>query len=168
MNSKRALAYGTALLIAMLPGFATADIAVRGATPSRAPTIVGTWQVEVTVRANAMDCTTSPPVGFGPNPFPALHTFHVGGTFSETGSRSAPSNRSPGHGVWKRVGVRNFESRHTFQGFDANGLLATNMDIMSEMTLSTDGENFTGISRLAFSDPNGKTVPTIEGVRYTL
>ena len=171
MKTILALACGAMLGIAVLTGSATADVTDRNATAPKAASIVGTWQVEVTVRANATDCTTSPPVGFGPNPFPALHTFHVGGTMSETGSRSAPSNRSPGHGVWKRTGVRDFESRHTFQGFDANGLLSTNMDIRSEITLSSDGETFTGVSRLAFSDISGNTVPfcaTLEGARFTL
>ena len=171
MKTQLAFACCAAIGIAMLAGGAAATVPDRGVMPPRAATIVGTWQVEVTVRANAADCTTAPPVGFGPNPFPALNTFHLGGTLSETGSRSPPSNRSPGLGVWKRTGVRDFEARYTFQGFDPNGLLASNMDVRSEITLSADGETFTGISRLAFSDISGNTVPfcaTIEGVRFAL
>lgn len=171
MKTKLALACSAALGIAMLTGAVSADDTNRGVTPPGAASIVGTWQVEVTVRANAADCTTSPPVGFGPNPFPSLNTFHLGGTMSETGSRSAPSSRSPGHGVWQRTGARDFAARYTFQGFDANGLLATNMDIRSEIALSADGQTFSGVSRLAFSDISGNTVPfcaTLEGVRFSL
>lgn len=171
MNTKIALACSAMLGIAALAGSAAADVTNRAVITPKAASIVGTWQVEVTVRANAADCTTSPPVGFGPNPFPSLNTFHLGGTMSETGSRSAPSNRSPGHGVWQRTGARDFSARYTFQGFDANGLLATNMDIRSEITLAADGQTFTGVSRLAFSDISGNTVPfcaTLEGARFTL
>jgi hypothetical protein len=133
--------------------------------------IVGAWQVEVTVRFNAEDCTTSPPVPFGPNPFPSLNTFHEGGTFSETGSRSPPSVRGPGHGIWKRTGKKTFVVRNLFQGYDPNGLLASNMDMRSEVTLSEDGSTFSGITRLFFSDISGNVNPfcaTMEGVRVTL
>ena len=135
------------------------------------PTIVGTWQVEVTVRVHAADCTTAAPVPFGPNPFPSLNTFHRGGTVSETGSRSPPSLRGPGHGVWKRTGTQTFSSRFTFQGFDANGFLATNMDVRSDYTVSADGGTLEGVSRLQFSDVSGNVVPfcaTLQGVRFSI
>jgi len=138
---------------------------------THARAIIGTWQVEVTVRFNEPDCTTAAPVPFGPNPFPSLNTFHLGGTLSETGSRSPPSMRSPGHGVWERTGHRTYDARYTFQGFDENGFLATNMDIRSALKLSADGETFTGVSRLLFSDISGNEVPfcaTLSGVRFSL
>ena len=134
-------------------------------------TIIGTWQVEVTVRFNEPDCTLASPVPFGPNPFPSLNTFHLGGTLSETGSRSPPSMRSPGHGVWERTGHRTYDARYTFQGFDANGFLATNMDIRSAIKLSADGKSFEGVSRLLFSDISGNETPfcaTLSGVRFSL
>ena len=145
-----------------LPG--DGGLAIRGA-------LVGAWQVEVTVRRDAPDCTVSTPVPFGPNPFPSLNTFHAGGTMSETGSRSSPAMRSPGHGVWQRTGHRTYETRYTFQGFDANGLLATNMDIRSAITLARDSQTFTGVGRLLFSDISGNVQPfcaTLEGVRFSL
>lgn len=133
--------------------------------------LVGAWEVEVTVREDATDCTTSPEVTFGVNPFPALNTFHEDGTMSETGSRSPPSMRSPGHGVWERVRRSTYESRNKFQGFDADGLLVTNMDMRSRIKLSRDGTSFTGVSRLQFSIVGGPTLPfcaTLAGVRITL
>ncbi len=133
--------------------------------------IIGAWNVEVTVRQNGPDCTATPMVPFGPNPFPALNTFHKGGTVSETGSRSPPSARSPGHGVWKRIGGRDFQSRYTFQLFDANGFLANLMDIRTDIRLSRDGQSFSGVSRLEFTDISGNTqhfCATMEAVRFTL
>lgn len=133
--------------------------------------LVGAWEVEVTVRQDAADCTASPAVTFGVNPFPALNTFHEDGTMSETGSRSSPAMRSPGHGVWERIRRNTYDARNKFQGFDANGFLANNMDMRSRIKLSSDGMSFTAVSRLQFSLVGGPTLPfcaTMEGVRITL
>lgn len=133
--------------------------------------IVGAWQVEVTLRMDATDCTTSELVTFPPNPFPSLNTFHEGGTMSETGSRSPPSMRSPGHGIWKKLGSYSYTARNTFQSFDANGLLAADMDFRSDIALSRDGSRFTGVSRLTRVDISGNVLlfcATIEGVRFDL
>lgn len=134
--------------------------------------IVGSWEVTVTVRQHDEDCANATPLGgTSPNPFPALNTYHKGGTLSETGSRSPPSMRSPGHGIWERTGRDTFASRMRFQGFDVNGLLFTNMDIRSDITLARDGMTFSAVSRFAFSFVDGPTLPfcaTMEGVRITL
>lgn len=155
----------------LLNGRAVADPGRPDGWPPALPSIIGTWQVEVTVRADAPDCTTAPPVPFGVNPFPSLNTFHAGGTMSETGSRSPPSMRSPGHGVWQPSGRNTYDARYTFQGFDANGFLVTNMDIRSAITVSPDGDTLQGVSRFQFSFVGGITLPfcaTLEGVRFSL
>jgi len=171
MNKIALLGCSIAIGALLVAGGALADAGQNDRWPSEQPTIVGAWQVEVTVRFDAPDCTTAAPVPFGPNPFPSLNTYHAGGTVSETGSRSAPSMRSPGHGVWQRTGGRTYDARYTFQGFDANGFLATNMDIRSAITLSADGGAFKGVSRLRFSDISGNVMPfcaTLEAVRFSL
>jgi len=153
-----------------IPGLASADDNEYDMWRNRV-SIVGVWQVEFTVRVNAPDCTTAVPVPFGPNPFPSLNTYHDDGTVSETGSRSPPSARSPGHGVWERTGRKKYQARYTFQGFDANGFLATNMDIRSEIRMSADGNTFEAVARLARSDISGNVTPfcaTLEGVRFEL
>jgi len=163
---------GIALSVILTTSGAFADNGEHGWNPAQhSRTIIGAWEVEVTVRFDAPECTTSPPVPFGPNPFPSLNTFHLGGTMSETGSRSPPSARSPGHGVWERTGHRTYDARYTFQGFDANGFLATNMDVRSAIKLSADGNTFTGVSRLLFGDISGNATPfcaTLNGVRFSL
>jgi hypothetical protein len=162
---------GIAVGVALATAGSSADASQNDPQPRERATIVGAWQVEVTVRFDAPDCTTATPVPFGPNPFPSLNTFHFGGTISETGSRSPPSMRSPGHGVWRHVNGKSYEARYTFQGFDANGFLATNMDIRSDITLAQDGETFAGVSRFQFSDASGNVTPfcaTLEGVRFSL
>ena len=139
--------------------------------PAAANSLVGAWEVEVTVREPVADCSTAAPVGFGPNPFPALNTFHQGGTVSETGSRWPPSNRSPGHGVWERIAGRDYAARVEFQIFDDNGFLSYFMDVRSEIRLARDGHTFSATGRLLFTDTSGNTVPfchSMEGVRITL
>lgn len=165
------LSSGMVASAVLLTGGAAANSGRHDGWPPALPSIVGTWQVQVTVRVNAEDCTNAAPVPFGPNPFPSLNTFHVGGTMSETGSRSPPSLRSPGHGVWQPSGKGTYDARYTFQGFDTNGFLATNMDIRSAITVSPDGNTFNGVSRFQFSFVDGVTVPfcaTLEGVRFSL
>lgn len=135
------------------------------------PSIVGTWQVEVTIRQNGADCSITEPVPFGINPFPGLHTYHAGGTMSETGSRSPPSRRSAGHGVWKRSGFNMYTSRLTFQGFDANGLLFNNLDFHTVIDLASDGKSFTSVARLLVIDVSDNRLEfcaTSEGVRFSL
>ena len=160
-----ACSVAAALMVAATPTLAGDDPLASG------PSIVGAWEVVMTVRQNAADCATAEPVPFGPNPFPALYTFHEGGTVSETGSRSPPSNRSPGHGIWQREKQRDFVVRVKFQLFDANGLLSNFMDIRPVVSLSKDGSTFRAVGRLLFSDVSGNAMPfchTLEGTRITL
>jgi hypothetical protein len=133
--------------------------------------IEGAWQVEVTVRLPAEDCTTSPPVPVGPNPFPSFDTFHEGGTMNEHGSRSSPARRSPGFGVWERTGYRKFAYRDIFHSFDADGLLFATMDITSDLKLSKNGDTFTGVSRFVRTEVSGIVrhfCATMSGERITL
>lgn len=170
MKKLNLLALSGALSISLLSGSSLASGDDR-AQWRHLDTIVGAWQVEFTLRVDAPDCTTAELVTFPPNPFPALSTFHEGGTVSETGSRSPPSMRSPGHGVWKQIGRNRYQARYTFQSFDANGLLVADMDISSNLKLSRDGSRFNGVSRLTRTDLSGNVFPfcvTLKGVRYDL
>lgn len=167
MNTRPGLITGVAVIAMLTSSLAGADDSQRWPWSS----LVGAWEVEVTVREDAADCTTSPPVTTGVNPFPSFNTFHEDGTMSETGSRSPPSMRSPGHGVWERTGRLAYVARHKFQGFDATGQLFSNMDVRANIRLARNGLSFTGHSRLNFSIVNGPTLPfcaTLSGTRITL
>lgn len=133
--------------------------------------IVGTWQVEVTIRQNGPDCSITNPVSFGINPFTGLHTYNAGGTMTETGSRSPPSRRSAGFGIWKRTGGNSYDARWTFQGYDEVGLLVNSLDFRSDIDLASDGRSFTSVSRLLVQPVNGESVEfcvTSEGLRFSL
>jgi len=132
----------------------------------------GAWQVETTVRVDAEDCTTAalvPPPA--PNPFPSFNMFHEGGTMTEHGSRSPPSSRSPGFGVWERIGRDKYAYREMFHSFDADGILIATMDIRSVVTLSKHGDTFTGVSRFVRKETSGNVrnfCATHSGERITL
>lgn len=167
MKRTTAIICGMLAAVWLLAGTASADTVLRRPGHS----IIGAWDVEITVRFDSPDCTTAPMVPFGVNPFPGLQTFHVGGTVSETGSRSPPSTRSPGHGVWRRVGPDDFVARYTFQLFDPNGFLLNIMDISNDIRLAHDGDSFSGVSRLRMTDVSGNTLKfcaTMEAERITI
>lgn len=158
--------------LAMALGAATA-----GAHDARVDRLVhrhsiqGVWEVTVTLRLPAPDCTTAALVGVGPNPFKSLNTFHMGGTMSEWGTRSPPSTRGPGQGVWKRTGDDTFAFRLMFHSFDSNGFFANTMDMRSDVELAGDGQSFTGVSRFVFTDLSGNarnSCATLAGSRVTL
>jgi hypothetical protein len=134
-----------------------------------APSLVGTWQFEMTVRNNAPDCTTSEPIAFGPNPFPALISYHEGGTLNEFASRTSPAVRSTGFGSWKQTGSNRYKERHTFMEFDPNGLLWRTMVIESNIRLSKNGNAYDAVMRLELTDISGNVVnfcATAEAVRF--
>ncbi len=135
------------------------------------PQLEGAWQVVVTLRVDSPDCTTAAVVGVGPNPFPTFNTFHRGGTMSEFGTRSPPSTRTSGHGVWNRTGFRSFEYRTVFFSFDGNGLLAASMDVRADLKLAQQGDTFEGVSRLVRTDLSGNELrfcATLSGERILL
>ena len=130
-------------------------------------TIEGAWEVTTTVRLPADDCRTSPPVPVGLNPFASFNSFHEGGTMSETGTRSPPSDRTPGHGVWERIGDNRFGYRVMFHSF-RDGALDALMDIRTRVKLSRNGETFTGVSRFVRTAVDGTVLnfcATMEGKR---
>ena len=90
---------------------------------------------------------------------------------SEFGTRSPPSNRTSGHGVWKRTGNRSFEYRSVFVSFDENGQLVANMDIRADLKLARNGKKFNGVSRLVRTDLSGNELhfcATLSGERISL
>jgi hypothetical protein len=84
-------------------GVILAALIAASITPAQAnsnnsgQSLVGTWNVQVTLR----NCDTGAPLG---PPFNSLVSFHQGGTVSEAAASLvfAPGQRTPGHGSWTR------------------------------------------------------------------
>jgi hypothetical protein len=154
------------IVLALASASVSAEDANGGA---HAPSLVGTWQIEMTVRLDAADCSTSELLPYPPNPFPGLISFHEGGTLSEYASRSPPSVRSSGFGSWKQVGKYRYKARRTFMEFDPNGLLWRTMVIESQIQLGKYGSKYKEVSRLEMTDVSGNVLnfcATIEGARF--
>ena len=134
-------------------------------------TIEGPWETVMTLRVSAPDCTTAAVYPFGTNPFASLYTFHEGGTLSEWGTRSPPSMRTSGQGLWKRTANDEFKYRLKFYSFDANGFMVARMEIASDLKLARDGLSLEGVSRLVRTDLSGNVqnfCATVVGTRMSL
>lgn len=166
------LAFAAAACLLLTSGAATAGDDHDYSWQDGRIALAGAWQTETTIRFPADDCTTSPMVPpFAPNPFPSFSTFHLGGTMNEHGSRSSPAMRSPGFGVWDRIGRRKYESRFKFHSFDENGLLAATMEFRTQLRVAKNGETFEGVSRLVRTDISGNVLTfcaTMTGERIVL
>ena len=146
------------------------DIATAGGG-KKFKTIEGAWEVQAVARWETEDCTSGEIVPFGPNPFRILQTFNKGGTMNDYAARTGPAERSTGFGTWEKSGKRTFTSHTMALGFDTNGLLSTNIDGRSDITLSDDGYSYSGISRIKLEDLSGNAVTiclTLEGARVPL
>ncbi len=99
--------------------------------------LVGAWSVDVAIGP----CSLPDPVAF----FSAYNTFHAGGTLSDA-NWAPPSSRGPGHGVWRYVGKRRYESTFRFFRYDnpqpsqASGV----QEVKVRITLDADGQGYTG------------------------
>jgi hypothetical protein len=142
MNKWTAALAGLSMAIAVTANAGDHDHSSRGGG------IEGVWLQQVTLR----DCATGAAMF---DPFPAINTFHVGGTMSEHGSRMPPSIRNSGQGVWKQVGRNRFTSRFIFQRFDLNGFYIGTQEVTRKMALSNDGVTLESTARTKIVDAGG-------------
>lgn len=133
MNRRSSLSL--ALLALLLAGTASAHGPGQGNAP--AERLVGAWKVDVAIGP----CNLPQPVNF----FSAYNTFHAGGTLSDFNWVS-PGLRSPGHGVWRHVDGRQYESRFQFFRYDqpAPATASGVQEARVRITLSRDGNSYTG------------------------
>lgn len=163
----------TLALIACTTGLGLMAIAaaVTADSDGNKRSIEGAWEMELVARFPTPDCTSGDPLPFGANPFPALYTYHKGGTMSEYGSRQPPSVRSAGHGVWEKSGSDQFASHVRFFEFDENGLLARKLDLNGALELTGSGDTLTGVTHLTITDISGNVFNfclTMDGNRIPL
>lgn len=128
-------------------------------------TLQGTWVVTVTQH----DCTSGTQIG---SPFLSLLTFNRGGTMTETTSSPMfyPSDRGPGHGVWRETG------RHKYQAssialITLNGALTSIQTITQTIEIGSDPDKFeTTKASVEFLTPGGTLIrsgcATASGARY--
>ena len=116
--------------------------------------IVGTWRVTVTLQ----DCQTHAPVA---DPFHALLTFGVGGTFGGSAANPAflPGQRSADFGVWSRKSGNTYTAHdEALIPFGGGPFSAGTQILLHNITLSPDGNSFTDAATTQFLDTNGNQV----------
>ncbi len=120
--------------------------------------IVGMWRFSFISQGNNM-----PPLSI-PDGAVLDHGFaqwHSDGT-EITNSNRVPSTGSFCLGVWKRVGPNHYQLNHFAMGFD-DGIHQSYSNIREDVTLSDDGNSFSGTFSIAISDLEGHAGPVING-----
>src|SRR5688572_22623255 len=143
---------GASLAILMLIGLAQVGVPAQGQNGNE-PNLVGSWNVQVTVR----DCQTGMPIPVIPV-FPALITYHQGGTMQETDLGGPGLVRLPGHGVWERQNGRQYSAAFRFLNFTPGGTFVGTNVIRSSITLSHSGNEYTSTDTLEILDANGNLI----------
>jgi hypothetical protein len=139
-----AAAVAAAVLVALGTGVVSAW-AGDGAGPG-SNAIVGSWLVNV----------DRPGLG----PLKSLQTFTRGRGVIEIANGGA-TVRSPGHGAWRRVGGRQYETTHVFFRYDPaqGGAFVGTVKIRHVLELSRDGSSFTGVAVAELRDAAGNLLP---------
>lgn len=137
------------MLLALLAGSASAHGPGQGG--AAAQRLVGAWRVDVAIGP----CSLPEPAAF----FSAYNTFHTGGTLSDFNWIS-PGFRAPGHGVWRHVGGRRYESRFQFFRYDlpAPATASGIQDVRVLISLDRDGNGYTGEVNAQQADLDGNPV----------
>lgn len=126
--------------------------------------IVGMWHVTFTAEGNSGGPPDGTPIDN------ALVVWHSDGTEIMNSGRP-PQDGDFCMGVWKRVGKSTYKLNHFAWGGNDTTNAPTGIGnpqgptrIVEQVTLSEDGNSFTGTFRLKGTDTSGKTVAYIVGV----
>ena len=66
--------------------------------------------------------------------------------------------RTPGLGVWKKVGHRQFSASATVLTFDVNGLSSGSLVVRRTITVEKDGGSFKADTRTTITDASGTVI----------
>ena len=143
---------GASLAILVLAVFAQVRVPAQEQHGNE-PTLVGSWDVRVTVR----DCQTGTPIPFIPV-FPAMMTYDRGGTMQQTDLGGPGLVRLPGHGVWGRQNGREYSAAFRFLNFNPDRTFAGTNVIRSAVSLSQSGNEYTATDTLEILDANGGVI----------
>ena len=94
-------------------------------------------------------------------PFTAFHTFHIGGTMSESTDLLALGGEGPGHGAWERTSNDGFASTFELFIFNPDGSPAGRIRVRETITL-TDDNHFTGVAIADLLLPDGEIIENID------
>jgi len=162
----------------LLIGALAAGLAVMGlagcqnATTGTGPDLVGAWRGRVQFTTGAYAAVKD---------LEFLYVFNPGGTMMESSNYDASPPVTPAYGVWRQVGVRQFEAKYVYYWtkspatFDeiakGGGWSPGGHGVLTQkITLSADGSTFDSTIKYEVFDQQGKatdpaTEATASGVR---
>jgi hypothetical protein len=159
----RCFSYTTVAILTV--AFALAPTANAQSAAPAAPSLQGTWRVQVTLYKCSDPHVTNPP-------FWSLLSFQQGGTETETTSNPAlqPGQRTAGEGFWKPKGANSyFSASEAFILFDGGMLKKGVQKILQSIDLK-DQNHFSSKATVKFFNADGTTMSgcaKAEAVRLT-
>jgi len=143
---------GLGLLVALAAGIFAMPARATQTSESQAGKLEGTWRVQVTIR----DCQS----GAALRTFPAMLTFAQGGTLTETTTGFPPALRSPGHGVWEKIGGHNYRAvSEAFLFNPANSWTGTQR-LSQIIEIGSEPDGFKSTATNEIFDINGNLIVT--------
>ena len=115
--------------------------------------LVGTWDVEVTIR----NCQTNAEMG---PPFPSLTAFMFGGTLIDSTSRMPQAAKTPGHGVWNHAGGNLYRFKFKAFSFGPTGTFTGWTIITHEASMDPGGNSYESAGTAEFYNSAGILVGT--------
>jgi hypothetical protein len=112
--------------------------------------LAGSWDVTTMIR----DCES----GTIFVSFPAMMTYHQGGTMQEAANDAAPLLRTAGQGVWELQTGHTYTRAFHFFRYNADGSFAGLGKITGLITVGEGSNTYTGTTYFDFTDPNGNSV----------
>lgn len=119
------------------------------------PTLVGSWDAQVTAR----DCETGEPIPFIPV-FPALMTYELGGTMQETDLGAPGVVRLPGQGVWHQKRGGRYSSAFRYLKFAPDRTYLGVNVVRSSIRVSRNGDEYSSTDALEIFDAAGNLIGT--------
>ncbi len=142
MIKRAAVVSFLALTLVVAVGAWSASAGTKRSAHGARATLVGTWDVTVSVA--------------GQPPFRTLATFERGGTTVETAA--APGTlRGSSHGAWKRIGHRLYAMTRIFFRFEG-GVYAGTSKVNATIRVASDGETIEAVSISELRDPAGNLI----------
>lgn len=115
--------------------------------------IEGTWQTVITLR----NCQT----GAAVRSFPAVLSFHQGGTLTGDSTVVSPALKTGSYGVWERErGWQQYSFAFMFFVFNPDGTLAGSQKVRQFANLRADSNYFTTTGTVEISNANGNVIAT--------
>ncbi len=118
----------------------------------KARKIEGVWESQVTLR----NCQTGDPI----RTFRAMNMYIRGGSLMVTDYTPL---HGPGFGRWRYIGGRQYDSTFRFFLYNPDGTLAGLLRVKRNITLSREGDDFTGTASAELFDANDNLIANLCG-----